>query len=249
MKQWAVKLTLDYGLADHAHKENQTLVNGKEVPLHPRILHPHDLFPSPRAGENLWRKSCRCHWGGWGRLPLSFFPQVWSLPIWEELKWSRLQGGRIFHDGWWEMAPTSAVHSLRAQGVQQHTAPVPSWDTFPPPPASHYQEGLIFLFENITFFVMISCKLIWYDSPQSEGLGFERLGYPASATALLWCSKCCDSVGDQGNDNWEGAVFCFIRRCTEEALQPFVCFSSAFPKALYQELLLLISTAATEENK
>lgn len=247
MKQWAVKLTLDYGLADHAHKENQTLVNGKEVPLHPRIPHPHDLFPSPRAGENLWRKSCRWHWGSWGRLPLSLFPQVWSWPIWraemeqaterQNFPWQMMRNGS--HKCSPFPAGTGCAAALSSCPLVRHV-PIPSH--LPPP--SRFDISVW----KPHLFVMISCELIRCDSPQSEGLGFERPGFPASATPVLWCSKCWDSVGDWGDDNWEGAVFCFIPRCTEEALQPSVCFSSAFPKALYQELLLII-TAATEENK
>lgn len=37
MKQWAVKLTLDYGLADHTHKENQTFVKRREVWFQPPL--------------------------------------------------------------------------------------------------------------------------------------------------------------------------------------------------------------------
>lgn len=163
MKQWAVKLTLDYGLADHAHKENQTLVNGKEVPFHPQSLHPRDPFLSPGRGENLCRQSCSWwHWGSWGILSLSLFLKSGASPS-EELKLSRLQGGRIGHDGWWEMTPTEQPIPWGPGACRRHRTHLPSEDIFPTNsclPFHHYWAGLIFVWKQLLVFFMISCELI-----------------------------------------------------------------------------------------
>lgn len=151
MKQWAVKLTLDYGLADHAHKENQTLVNGKEVPFHPQSLHPRDPFPSPGGGENLCRQSCSWwHWGSRGILSLSLFLKSGASPS-EELKPSRLQGGRIGHDGWWEMTPTESSPYPEGQGHAGGTAlisPLKTYSHLILASLSTTTEQVWYLFEN-----------------------------------------------------------------------------------------------------
>lgn len=73
-----MKLTLDYRLADHAHKENQTLVSGKEVPSYPHSLHPHDPFPSPREGEKSMKEKLLLAFRKLGE-SLSLFPQCLRL--------------------------------------------------------------------------------------------------------------------------------------------------------------------------
>ena len=66
MKQWAVKLTLDYGLADHPHKENQTFVERCEVwfqlPLPFRVacqIPTPAALPGLLAHQNPWKKACK----------------------------------------------------------------------------------------------------------------------------------------------------------------------------------------------
>lgn len=151
MKQWAVKLTLDYGLVDHAHKENQTLVNGKGVPSYPRSLHPHDPFPSPRGVKIFEGKAVV---GGIGdvRAGSLFFAMSEAGPS-KELTPGRLHGGRFSPEGWWVAAPTRRSPNPAGEEVHgQHGAQVPSDDVSPPRsclPSHHYQVGWIFLLGNI----------------------------------------------------------------------------------------------------
>lgn len=66
MKQWAVKLTLDYGLADHTHKENQTFVERREVWFQLSLpfwgagqIPTPTTHPAVLKRQNLYEKACK----------------------------------------------------------------------------------------------------------------------------------------------------------------------------------------------
>lgn len=87
MKQWAVKLTLDYGLADHAHKKTQTLLNRREVQFYPQIVHPYDPCRSQKGKQIFERTALGGKIASQGNLSLPLFlpkteelasPQLWT---------------------------------------------------------------------------------------------------------------------------------------------------------------------------
>lgn len=237
MKQWAVKLTLDYGLADRAHKGNQTLVNGKEVLSYPPGLHPHDPFPvQDGVGGFEGEAVVGGIWEVQGSVSLFPAPEA-GLP--KELE---AAPGREAFAG--RMVSSDSCETP----VRQHRAHGPSGDTSPPHPclpSQHCHAGWIFLLEHVFCYdeLWVKVKLL---TPRWGFRHQERLVCPSSKMK-------CHDVPD--GRQCGGAGQCQPRGCcvwASRALQKrhssLLCASHQHSQSSVSRTPL-ISTTATEENK
>lgn len=222
MKQWAVKLTLDYGLADRAHKRESNLgewERGAVLPSQPPSPRP---FPSPGGAGRLWRRSC-CWWEVQAASP--FFPTSEAgLP--KELEKQQAAGREAFAGG--------------MVSNEQHRAQVPSRDTSPPHPclpSHHCHAALVFLLENLfcSDKLWVKVKLL---TPRWA------LRYQKGWSVPLLMSQIWDSVGEKGTDSPEGAGCCvWASRALQERHSSLLCASHQHSQSSVSRTPLISTTA------
>lgn len=228
MKQWAVKLTLDYGLADRAHKGNQTLVNGKEVLSYPPS--PRPLPESRRGWKALKEKLLLVAFGNLGQcLP---FSQPWGWPAQGAARAAgSREGGLCRKDGEERLPPSAALP------CELHRAQVPSGDTSPPHcclPSHHCHAGLVFLLENVFCYDKLWGKV---------KLLTPRWGFRLAESARLVCpTSAINAWCPKGEAVW-GSRALTVQRVLGLSIQcrrgtpAFCVLLISIPRALYQELL------------
>lgn len=104
-----------------------------------------------------------------------FFPMP-EASVSKALKPGRLHRGRFFHEGWRVKTPTPCSPCLPVKGHTGSTEPKTPLKTYSHliPASLPTTTKQVWYLCLKTYFAMISCGLIQYYSPLSEGLSFRK---------------------------------------------------------------------------